>query len=136
MLSPCACAIQSARELDQRLVDDGGGVDDLLVRHVRESLQVIARRPLILGGKGTAQLVVAGASIFHPDWIATPWQTCKFTCSTPPMSKTTVVPLADLIFMAVTTVTFIFVIFFNDYLPLIDVRQFRFVPLAPEINSC
>lgn len=79
MLSPCACAIQSARELDQRLVDDGGGVDDLLVRHVRESLQVIARRPLILGGKGTAQLVVAGASIFHPDWIATPWQTCKFT---------------------------------------------------------
>lgn len=78
MLSPCACAVQSARELDQRLVDNGGGVDDLLVCHIRESLQVVTRRALILGGKGTAQLVVAGASIFHPDWIATPWQTC--TC--------------------------------------------------------
>ena len=27
---------------------------------------------------GTAQLIVAGAGIYHPDWIATPWQTCAF----------------------------------------------------------
>ncbi|KAF9458116.1 amino acid permease-domain-containing protein [Collybia nuda] len=50
---------------------------------------------------GTAQLVVAGVGIFHPDWAATPWQTY-------------------LIFVAVTAVTFVFVIFFNDFLPIID----------------
>ena len=28
--------------------------------------------------QGTAQLIVAGAGIYHPDWVATPWQTCVF----------------------------------------------------------
>ncbi|KAH0826064.1 hypothetical protein J3R83DRAFT_5791, partial [Lanmaoa asiatica] len=51
---------------------------------------------------GTAQLVVAGAGIYHPDWIATPWQTY-------------------MIFLAVTAVSCGFCLFFNSYLPSIDV---------------
>ena len=30
----------------------------------------------LIHGLGTGQLVVAGAGIFHPDWVATSWQTC------------------------------------------------------------
>lgn len=30
----------------------------------------------LLRHQGTAQLIVAGAGIYHPDWIATAWQTC------------------------------------------------------------
>ncbi|EGO20263.1 hypothetical protein SERLADRAFT_442396 [Serpula lacrymans var. lacrymans S7.9] len=51
---------------------------------------------------GTAQLAVAGAGIFLPDWVATPWQTY-------------------LIFLAVTAIACIFCIFFNKYLPTIDI---------------
>lgn len=28
--------------------------------------------------QGTAQLAVAGAGIYHPEWVATAWQTCTF----------------------------------------------------------
>lgn len=41
---------------------------------------------------GTAQLVVAGAGIYHPEWIATPWQTCKTSI---PCSKVFFLPLYD-----------------------------------------
>ncbi|KAF8064369.1 amino acid transporter [Lyophyllum atratum] len=51
---------------------------------------------------GTAQLMVAGAEIFHPEWVATPWQTY-------------------LIFVAVTVFTSIFIMFLNKLLPAIDV---------------
>ncbi|PFH50108.1 hypothetical protein AMATHDRAFT_145964 [Amanita thiersii Skay4041] len=51
---------------------------------------------------GTAQLIVAGAGIYHPDWVATPWQTY-------------------LIFLAVISFSSIFGIFFNSLLPLIDI---------------
>ncbi|VDB95431.1 unnamed protein product [Peniophora sp. CBMAI 1063] len=51
---------------------------------------------------GTGQLIVAGAGIFHPDWIATPWQTY-------------------VIFLGVTAVSSVVCLFFNRYLPLIDV---------------
>lgn len=51
---------------------------------------------------GTAQLMVAGAGIFHPEWVVTPWQTY-------------------LIFVAVTVFTSIFVMFLNKLLPAIDV---------------
>lgn len=50
---------------------------------------------------GTGQLIVAGAGIFYPQWVATPWETY-------------------LIFLAVTAVSSIFCIFFNRLLPLID----------------
>lgn len=33
--------------------------------------------------QGTAQLIVAGAGIYHPDWVATPWQTCVFPIKSP-----------------------------------------------------
>ncbi|KAJ7735983.1 amino acid/polyamine transporter I [Mycena metata] len=51
---------------------------------------------------GTAQLVVAGAGIFLPDWVVKPWHTY-------------------LIFLAVTGVAVIFCVFFNPILPTIDV---------------
>ncbi|KIJ61727.1 hypothetical protein HYDPIDRAFT_95997 [Hydnomerulius pinastri MD-312] len=51
---------------------------------------------------GTAQLVVAGAGIYHPDWVATPWQTY-------------------VIFLGVTAVACAFCLFFNKYLPTIDI---------------
>ncbi|KAJ7302685.1 amino acid transporter [Mycena albidolilacea] len=51
---------------------------------------------------GTAQLIVAGAGIYLPDWVVKPWQTY-------------------LIFLAVTSVTVIFCVFFNSILPTIDV---------------
>ncbi|THH20954.1 hypothetical protein EW146_g523 [Bondarzewia mesenterica] len=51
---------------------------------------------------GTGQLIVAGAGIFHPEWVATAWQTY-------------------LIFLAVTAVSSIVCIFFNRLLPLIDI---------------
>ncbi|KAG1854549.1 amino acid/polyamine transporter I [Suillus subluteus] len=51
---------------------------------------------------GTAQLVVAGVGIFHPEWVATAWQTY-------------------VIFLGVTAVAFLFCLFFNKYLPTIDI---------------
>ncbi|KAG1869471.1 amino acid transporter [Suillus subalutaceus] len=51
---------------------------------------------------GTAQLVVAGAGIFHPEWVATAWQTY-------------------VIFLGVTAVAFLFCLFFNKHLPTIDI---------------
>jgi hypothetical protein len=67
---------------------------------------------------GAAQLIVAGAGIFYPEWIATAWQTCMFTLILKFPSHTNL----DLIFLAVITVSSIFCIFFNRILPLIDVR--------------
>ncbi|ESK89515.1 hypothetical protein Moror_16074 [Moniliophthora roreri MCA 2997] len=51
---------------------------------------------------GTAQLLVAGIGIFHPDWVATAWQTY-------------------LIFMGITLVATAIGIFFNRALPALDV---------------
>ncbi|EIW76916.1 amino acid transporter [Coniophora puteana RWD-64-598 SS2] len=51
---------------------------------------------------GTAQLVVAGAGIYLPNWVATPWQTY-------------------LIFLAVTAVACFFCLFLNRLLPSIDI---------------
>ncbi|KAF8838089.1 amino acid transporter [Paxillus ammoniavirescens] len=51
---------------------------------------------------GTAQLVVAGAGIYHPEWVATPWQTY-------------------VIFLGVTAVACAFCLFFNKYLPTVDI---------------
>ncbi|KAL1741306.1 amino acid transporter [Schizophyllum fasciatum] len=51
---------------------------------------------------GTAQLLVAGITIYYPEWEATAWQTY-------------------LIFLGVLLLTSIFCIFFNRYLPLIDI---------------
>ncbi|KAI0034837.1 amino acid/polyamine transporter I [Vararia minispora EC-137] len=51
---------------------------------------------------GTGQLIVAGAGIFHPEWVATAWQTY-------------------LIYLAVITFSSAVCLFFNKYLPLIDV---------------
>ncbi|KAF8882833.1 amino acid transporter [Infundibulicybe gibba] len=51
---------------------------------------------------GTAQLVVAGAGIYHSDWVATPGQTY-------------------LIFLAVTAVASFFCIFLNRILPTLDI---------------
>ncbi|KAF7343883.1 Amino acid transporter [Mycena venus] len=47
---------------------------------------------------GTAQLIVAGAGIYLPDWVVKPWHTY-------------------LIFLAVTGVPIIFCVFFNPYSP-------------------
>jgi len=51
---------------------------------------------------GTAQLIVAGAGIYHPEWVATPWQTY-------------------LIFLGVTAFATSFGIFFNGLLPAVDI---------------
>ncbi|KAI5825409.1 amino acid transporter [Schizophyllum commune Tattone D] len=51
---------------------------------------------------GTAQLLVAGTTIYHPEWEATAWQTY-------------------LIFLGVLLLTSIFCIFFNRYLPMLDI---------------
>ncbi|KAI0318741.1 amino acid/polyamine transporter I [Amylostereum chailletii] len=51
---------------------------------------------------GTGQLIVAGAGIYHPEWVAKPWQTY-------------------LIFLAVTTVSSVTCIFFDPLLPVIDI---------------
>ncbi|KAG6374151.1 amino acid transporter [Boletus reticuloceps] len=51
---------------------------------------------------GTAQLIVAGVGIYLPEWVATPWQTY-------------------VIFLGVTAVACGFCLFFNKYLPSIDI---------------
>ncbi|KAF5380325.1 hypothetical protein D9757_007967 [Collybiopsis confluens] len=51
---------------------------------------------------GTGQLLVAGVSIFHPEWVATTWQTY-------------------LIFLAVLFFSTAIGIFFSELLPLIDI---------------
>ncbi|KAF9033159.1 amino acid transporter [Panaeolus papilionaceus] len=51
---------------------------------------------------GTAQILVAGVNIFHPEWVATTWQTY-------------------LVFMGVTIACSLIGIFLNDYLPFIDI---------------
>ncbi|KAG1777923.1 amino acid transporter [Suillus placidus] len=60
---------------------------------------------------GTAQLVVAGAGIYYPEWNATASQTCKDpSCLN-----------VDMIFLGVTAVAGIFCIFFNRLLPTVDI---------------
>ncbi|KAI5888051.1 amino acid transporter [Schizophyllum commune H4-8] len=51
---------------------------------------------------GTAQFFVAGVGIYHPEWEATAWQTY-------------------LIFLGILLVIGIFCIFFNQYLPLLEI---------------
>ncbi|KAH0580048.1 hypothetical protein H2248_002862 [Termitomyces sp. 'cryptogamus'] len=50
----------------------------------------------------TAQLLIAGVAIFHPEWVVTPWQTY-------------------LVFVAVTVFTSIFVLYLNKFLPALDI---------------
>lgn len=72
--------------------------------------------------QGTAQLVVAGAGIFLPEWEAAPWQTCT-SCRlrvTPCRCLTSGV---DLIFLAVTLTASALCIFLNDFLPAIDASK-------------
>ncbi|OAX30759.1 hypothetical protein K503DRAFT_668449, partial [Rhizopogon vinicolor AM-OR11-026] len=58
---------------------------------------------------GTAQLVVAGVGIYYPEWIATPYPFDQFT------------PILDAIFLGVIAVASTFCLFFNEYLPSIDI---------------
>ncbi|KIK66419.1 hypothetical protein GYMLUDRAFT_38209 [Collybiopsis luxurians FD-317 M1] len=51
---------------------------------------------------GTGQLLVAGVGIFHPEWVATAWQTY-------------------LIFLAVLFISTAIGVFLNEFLPLIDI---------------
>ncbi|RDB17717.1 Choline transport protein [Hypsizygus marmoreus] len=51
---------------------------------------------------GTAQLIVAGVGIFRPEWVAAPWQTY-------------------LIFVGVTVISGVIVVFLNHLLPMIDI---------------
>ncbi|KAF8800418.1 amino acid transporter [Phlegmacium glaucopus] len=51
---------------------------------------------------GTAQILVAGAGIFHPEWIPTVWQTY-------------------LVFFAVTSASTLIGVFGNSILPLVDI---------------
>ncbi|KAG0702111.1 amino acid transporter [Suillus ampliporus] len=51
---------------------------------------------------GTAQLIVAGVGIYHPEWNATAWQTY-------------------VIFLGVTAVSCVFCLFFNKHLPTLDI---------------
>lgn len=65
--------------VDQWMVDDGWSVDHKLIRHLCEPSVLEDNSPLkssLLRWQGTAQLIVAGSTIYHPDWIALPWQTC------------------------------------------------------------
>ncbi|KAL1682103.1 amino acid/polyamine transporter I [Schizophyllum commune] len=62
---------------------------------------------------GTAQFFVAGVGIYHPEWEATAWQTY-------------------LIFLGILLVIAIFCIFFNRYLPLLEVR---FACLASDLTD-
>ncbi|KAF7373830.1 Amino acid transporter [Mycena sanguinolenta] len=72
---------------------------------------------------GTAQLIVAGAGIYLPDWVVKPWQTCEFEQYSCDEIATYFFGryFEDLIFLAVTGVTVIFCVFFNRILPTIDV---------------
>ncbi|KAL1734611.1 amino acid/polyamine transporter I [Schizophyllum commune] len=60
---------------------------------------------------GTAQLLVAGISIYHPEWEATAWQTY-------------------LIFLGVLLLTSMFCIFFNRYLPMLDVLSAYWIAIG------
>ncbi|KAL4071524.1 amino acid/polyamine transporter I [Scleroderma yunnanense] len=51
---------------------------------------------------GTAQLVVAGAGVYYPEWTVTPWQTY-------------------VIFLGVTAIALVFCLFLNTHLPTIDI---------------
>lgn len=70
--------------------------------------------------KGTAQLLVAGINIYHPEWEATAWQTCTWFDTRPFAISYNGV---DLIFLGMLVVTSIFCVFFNRYLPMIDVNE-------------
>lgn len=71
--------------------------------------------------QGTAQLIVAGAGIYAPDWVVTPWQTCTFPIKS--LVSHSSHPRPDVIFLGVTAVSCGFCLFFNKYLPSIDVRH-------------
>lgn len=73
--TPCAFLV------DQWVADDGWGLDDwafgdfcgcfvgLVIYYAWGADNTSSRQ-------GTGQLVIAGAGIYHPEWVATPWQTC------------------------------------------------------------
>ena len=79
---------------------------------------------------GTGQLIVAGAGIFHPEWIATAWQTCAYPFLLCLRSLYGSINqrlwVTDLIFLAVTAVSSVVCIFFNRALPMIDVSTCPF----------
>lgn len=81
--------------------------------------------------KGTAQLLVAGINIYHPEWEATAWQTCTFHAT---QSFAVSHHDIDLIFLGMLVVTSIFCVFFNRYLPMIDVSEPN-APLLLDLNA-
>lgn len=81
--------------------------------------------------KGTAQLLVAGINIYHPEWEATAWQTCTW-CATQVFAVSH--DGVDLIFLGMLVVTSIFCVFFNRYLPMIDVSELG-TPMLLDLNA-
>ncbi|EKM75395.1 hypothetical protein AGABI1DRAFT_109464, partial [Agaricus bisporus var. burnettii JB137-S8] len=82
-VSSCGTTLWIDVLLDKWVVDYGWGLDHQFIGYL-------------------SQLLVAGVGIYHPEWIATTWQTY-------------------LIFLAVTAFATGFGIFFNELLPLADV---------------
>ncbi|KAL0574081.1 hypothetical protein V5O48_007866 [Marasmius crinis-equi] len=70
---------------------------------------------------GTTQLLIAGIGIFHPDWVATTWQTC--TEENPAAAALFADGPIDLLLVAITFVFTGIGIFFNGALPSIDIAS-------------
>lgn len=79
MFPPRVTQESGALIMDKWVADDGGRVDDLPVSHFRKTAVPCDSMRLSDQGalQGTAQIIVAGAGIFHPDWVAKSWQTCE-----------------------------------------------------------
>ncbi|KAG1744626.1 amino acid transporter [Suillus paluster] len=75
---------------------------------------------------GTAELIVAGVGIYLPEWNATASETCKLSSIS--------CFILDMIFLGVTAVACVFCLFFNKYLPTIDVSTYLFVALKVSLT--
>lgn len=77
MLSNFPASLPFIVFLDQWVVKYGWRVDYLPFCGLRTYSFGMQISSLILP-QGTAQLLVAGVTIYHPEWVATTWQTCVF----------------------------------------------------------
>ena len=78
---------------------------------------IIEPRSRVCALQGVTRFIIAEVGVFYPTWVATDWETCR--CSLFPASSTEL--HTDLIFLFVTVIVALPGLFFNKYLPLIDV---------------
>ncbi|KAG5350741.1 hypothetical protein C0989_009441 [Termitomyces sp. Mn162] len=84
VLSPRVTQISSRLVLDQWVALYRRNLDREPCGSFRATFFIFHRVMNLTYLQATAQLLIAGVAIFHPEWVVTPWQTCVYR----PISRT------------------------------------------------